>query len=791
MIFFRRLNTWTEHYGSWIVTAALCVFALALIYWRIVRGYAPPVSYVQWPEPPDWVNSLYAVRWIIRGAQVAAGAVLVYAEWVDQTLSRWLRATLKNRVRSAILLGMVGLLLGNYLLQPGNFASGDANVQRSSSWVVWEAIKDGQWFVYWTNYAYMGSPFSQFHGSIYYPLVALTNLFTNDFYNATEITLLALHILSAYAMYLYVKQLTTSRSAGFAASVCWSATFYRYHLILVLGKLPYALFVGLWPVQFYLIERLIQKADRPQRLWAALALTVGLMLWTHVLYGSWVIALGILYTLIRLFNPIARSNIRENLKLFALIVSAHIYALSIAIYQIIPTLIEATRFNSTRFGLPIIGLENVLIFKDSYLTNWFGGFIGNTIVGLSVLAVVIILATRYSRAFALIGQMTITLFMTFAPRYWPTLFDAIFHALPLGDFAYAAKSPGIYLIVFIGPATALVGVLAHVIAKAVASLRLPSTITSLLSSSAREFLPERIALITAIVVLAEIVPLTLWVNIKYPDTYIDGLPGRHSIMQSLARTEGKSTRVVDVEAGIFGTYAIPMWTGHPGLFGHWEESPASTGTLVHLVKLLMQETPTGQISPETANLLYQLNVGYLITDGTVQRIIGLEEITRTGEAVLWRVSDQTPLIATSRPANGNLVMVNTPQGGDTPVGVISHAFTSTTATLQFSLPRRAFVQAAYSAYPYQKVTLDGAPISVTPTALGLIGFWANAGEHTVVITPELSLLRQWTLAIGGLATLIALAVLLLPNRHQSRMPRDPARAERGTGHTAPKPPNHP
>jgi hypothetical protein len=127
---------------------------------------------------------------------------------------------------------------------------------------------------------------------------------------------------------------------------------------------------------------------------------------------------------------------------------------------------------------------------------------------------------------------------------------------------------------------------------------------------------------------------------------------------------------------------------------------------------------------------------------------------RTDYASLWRVPWHSPIVTSRQPSANYAVEIRLPEGGDVPVTITRQVETTTTVTMDFSLPERAFVQLSYSAYPYQIVLLDEQEITVTPTPLGLIGFWVEAGEHTVKILPELSPLRKITLAISGLTFLI-------------------------------------
>ncbi|MBI4631565.1 MAG: hypothetical protein HY740_07620, partial [Chloroflexi bacterium] len=724
-------------YGQIIVWATLIFFAFDLLYWRIIRGYTPPVSYVPWPPAPDWVETLYAARWALRALEVAGGVTLIYLEVIDQSLSRWLRKMLESRTQTACWIIGAGLLLGSYLIQPGHFAPGDATAHIGTPWAIRQSMIDGQWFVFWTNYAYLGNPFTQFYSPAYYYLVAITSFLIRDFNISAEVVLLTAHGLSALAMYLYVRQLTGSRVAGAVAAITWSATFYRYHLAVILGKLPTALFISLWPLQFYLIEKLIATQDGKRKFWAGLALTIGAMIWTHMLYGGWMILLGCFYALCRLIIPWQPKRFKESFMRVLVIITAHGAGAVTGLYYLIPSFAERQAVVGgplgAGFGLPTIRLANMMIFKESYLTDWFGGFVGNTIIAFAIEAIILILILRYSNALALSIQFILVSLLVFSPYYAPAIFDSIFAALPLGNLVYSAKTPGFYLIALIGPASSLVGVSVQLLIEAKQHyLEARSHISSFWESIYNNLSPERIGMTVALMILFELVPLSLWVNIKYPDYYSGVDLGRAPIFKYLAEQKDKRDRVVDANTGGMNNwYYLAMMTEHPGLIGHTPDGPKEIHSrMFNLTDLLEKQAPSGTLSQEMIHLLEQYDIGYVITGASVKQLNNFEKVMQTETATLWRVRDHAPIAATKTLRENNRLPVED-SNENIQLKILDYTFNSNHVQLNFSLPQRAFVQLAYSAYPYQKVVLDGQTIQVTPTTLGLIGFWAEGGTHTV------------------------------------------------------------
>ena len=753
------IHAWLAPRMPIIAAGAFAITIASVMYWRIVRGYLPIWSYVPFDAPPDWVLALNAWRWPVRWLVAGALAVLAYAEWAAQILSLWLRKLLENQLGLMLAIICAALLCGSYYLQPGHLASGDAMPHVGAVWVLGQSIKAGQLLPYWSNYAALGHPFLQFYSPLFYYLALLANLIFHNLDSAAQLVLLVTHVLAACAMYHYVRELTGSKPAGLVAALAWTSSFYHYHNAVALGKLPTALFIDLWPLQFYLIERLLAGPDPKRRSAAALALTIGAMLWTHMLYGGLAIVFGMVYAATRTLAPWPAGSIWRAVGRLTAVILAHLAGAFTALYYLIPVFAERQHVVGApleyKFLLPPVGVEGIFIFQGGYPASWFAGYVGNSIVAFGLLASMLIIVGQYHRGGAVFGQLCIAVFMAFAPYYAPGLFDAIFQNLPLGVLAYSIKSAGGYLIFVIGPVTALVGIGSYLLAE------LARTPGVMLRWAKLGLSPERIALVVAALLLFELVPLSLRVNSKYPDSYSGAFPDRQRIVELLARSPDPAARMIDANGSMYNWFYASMLTGHPSLIGHTPDTPRAFGVSIEqVVQRVADDARSGGLKPETAGLLYQLDIGYVITDAAISKINGLEDIARTAAAVLWRVPHHAPLVAAQAPATGSQMEVSLPQGGIVPVQISGYAVSATKVALNFSLRQRAFVQLAYRAYPFQQVLLDGRPVAVVPTALGLIGFWADAGSHEMQVTPQLSLLRQVTLLLSALAALLLFGVLL-------------------------------
>ena len=740
------------------------LLSLGLLYWRIVVGYSPVTSYVRWPDPPPWVHTLYAARWVVHAGVTLAGAFLVYAECSAQAASRWLRRLLARRSSTLALVVLSTLLFGSFLLQPGNYIVADYAANVTTPWLVVELLRRGEWFPFWTTVGHLGTPFLQFHYSIYYHYVALVSVLVPDFFAATEIAALILFVLSGCFMYLYVQQLTHSRLAAVVSCVCWSASFYRVSRLSLGGNYPLdGIFFGLWPLHFYLIERVLEVPPTRRRVWwCALALCSALSLWNHVLHGAWMAPLGVLYALTRLWPE--RSHGKHVLQRLGPVLGAYVAGVLMSLYQVLPILIESNLVPA--HSVPnAIGMADIL---DPRRT-WYGGYIGYAILGLSLLAVIAIPVTRYTPGYAIAVQAVLGFGLTFAPRYFPWLPSAL-DAVPLGSLVYV-KGAMRYLFITFGPLTVLVGILAHVLPtfiRRAARTHFPPNALGGWPSNPWVF--ERAALLVMFLVLLEALPLSLMVNYRAPNDNLFGHTGRLPLLAVLAQKPDKTARVFDVADRLTPSYVIPMLSGFPSLGSHYEEAPDSFRTLRSLDDLIHADVAAGAFRSHTLALLRQLNIAYLITAGVGHvghPLSGVHPVAHSESATLWHVAGATPIVATKAPmADGRVVTGN---ADAVPVTIIRHRDDWIVVEITFDLSQRAFLQVAYSDYPNQTLSLDATRVAATPTPLGLIGVWADPGIHTLVITPGLSRLRQRCLIAGVLVTLIVFSALCWP-RNKVRAP---------------------
>lgn len=743
-----RIDPFAFKYRNQLVTIGLLLQVGLILYWRVARGYWPIDPYESWEGlAPGWAQSLYTWRWLVRILQVGLLIGLGLLEWRAAAVSTWLQSVLQTRRRQLGLLAGLAVALLTYFFQPGNIATGDAYGHIPSAWVVRQAWQEGWWFVFWSNFTHLGGPTFQFHNSAYYYLVALVSYVVPDFSDANELTLFILYSISLCGFFLFLHELSSSKRVAFWGTLAWGATFFHYHVAVELARLPTAMFMAGLPFQFFLTEKLLRARGDRLRWLAGLALTLGLLIWVHALYGSISIGIAILFGILHGLN-LRGLNLSIQLQRIGLVTLACGLALFIAMYQVVPLIAEwgllSPNTSSQLNNLPPNDLTLAMVLDPA---SWRGGFIGNSILLIGCLSGLVVAALRYRRAYSISLLLFVLILIQFDPG--PTWISQILGYVPLGRSLARViyYRPEAYLMFSVVCVAALFGWASHLLTLL---WRLYQHKTG------RRWkilgLPERMSLVLGAVVLVEILPLT-WNNHKRPDIYVEEVPNLGQLYEVLAQRPDVTRRVINLQTGSNPSFMIPMLTGHPSLFGHAQDDPPATVATLHKILTLATQTARQRtLNVDAAGLFKQTNIGYLITDSTVPEIAGLTRLASTDYSTLWQVPGGEPLVIVDR-QTGELWSDSTDI-----LTIRSNSETNDTATVQYTLKQSAFLQLAYSAYPDQVVALDGQSIANSPTPLGLIGFESTAGDHTVTIMSGLSLVRRVCLLTSVSATLAVMVI---------------------------------
>lgn len=786
----------TNTRDAFLLVAALAVLLASVAYWRTLSAYRAPYRLLQDQPIPPWIDQLYAWRWLVRGAMLAAGAVFAYVELRRAGVTRRLHRILSRRAQALALVVGLALVGRSYLMIPGHMAFHDGLANVAHVVAVRAALEQGHWPpYYWSNYAWLGFPWLQFHNSLLYLEAPLLDLVLHDGYLSTKIVLLANHVLAAASMYVYVRYLTRSAWAGLVSATVWATTFFHYHYFVQVGSMHLAPLLPFMPAALWCVEAVL--AGMHTRLAVAgLALAAGLSFWVHTYYGAVSVALLLLYSLATLM--VRQAPWRSRMLRLGVVVGAIALGCCIGLSQWLPQFAERNLvgqwYRGYRFSEPIIGWADILSFRQSFLTpDYYGGYVGQSVFGLAVLCVVLALATRDRRMVGPATWLAITLYLSLGPRYLP--FDAIFTRIPYGEFVYTVRYPGKYLLFAELALAVLAGAAVREVGRGLYLLRRPpGRFTGSIVLWCR-----RLALVMAVAVAAEMGYFTLQVNSFYPEAWISTQPGSKEAYEWLRAHGDRTSRVLD--RGI-SDIEVAAFSGQPTLFSHIEESPQSWGLLWHVRDEIRPDVIDGHLQSTTRDGLYMLDFGYVIMLEPPPLDAGWRPGYRGTPFSVWQVSEHSPAVAAlalapvpnsanstlndlindmriDRSANAAAQIpvsapVQVPLSADTAeaaseaplrLAMMHYEVQLNSAALDYEVSRPAYIQLSYSAYPYLRLYLDGQPRDYFWTAFSLVGFVSPAGQHHVELRPYLSPLRVVSYWIDGLG-LLAAAILVFTKRRR-------------------------
>jgi hypothetical protein len=294
--------------------------------------------------------------------------------------------------------------------------------------LVYHALKEGFWPFY-TFMFYSGFPALRFYSPLFYFLAGpLTLLTGGNMLLALRILLVALHLVSAFAMYAYLLRrelMESTRREGHEFGAALGAIVYlvvpwRTVYLAGLANYPESLVYVLLPLAFLALESVLdgsrqQKTEAQVRHGLLLGLWVGLLFLTHLVYA--------VCTLILLATWWAASNggradrrCRPRSEWRALGAAA-LAAVGVSAFFLVPFTVEqgSHRFPITHLNLTVPDWLVLLGFK-SRIGGYAGNYLGLSVVVLLMLAIGAVVSARRFRFQipALLG-LAVSLFLAFGP----------------------------------------------------------------------------------------------------------------------------------------------------------------------------------------------------------------------------------------------------------------------------------------------------------------------------------------------------------------------------------------
>lgn len=731
-------------------------------------------------------------------AVVMAGAVLflVVQEVRRRAVSRAVEAA--GLAWLAVLLGGILLWFGHAYLYPGWMLAGDAGAHVTRIVQLGLALREGEWPV-WSNHYYLGAPFLQFTGPLFFHVGGILAALLGDGMLATKILLFVLHLVAGFAAYGLLRQLDAPRLPALAGTIVYAGAWGHLHLFVYSGVLPQAVTLALLPVVLIAADRCIRQEEYapgrrwPGWSWVALALGTAGLLANHQPHG---VLAGIYLALFCLYGwwrhgaapvPLLR------------VVLAGAAGVVVASYAIMPYLAERDTVMATGAGslfqLALPGLEELgrLALWSNLQTSSgaeSGAYLGLTALLLAAAGIIGWYRDRKSDRARLGGV--------------PLFAGCLALSLVLtGAFIRDIQ----FTLLFLAPLVA-------------------QGVMSLSGLSARRSGTIGLCLVAAI--LVDLGPTALQpLNRTDKGYYTTGL----AYLEQAAAGPTGAGRVVLVGHGAWeqgaaggerryivnaGPSTLPISWGRVSFVNgpHNQTAAPAHNYAIAVLMRLDRELNEGQVGDETLRLLAALDVRRVIfdsgegfgfpdtlpgtvTDGPLGRIIAVpgatpvlfaprlepaEGIAPADRPLLWPTMTGTDLAAAAETAaRGALVAMSVdfprhlaaqillPAGAaaagpdrrtvDGALLVRAIEEERQSVTMRLDSPAAGYAQLAYAFHPWLAAKVNGEPVQPLRTMEGLVAVPVPAGPVEVEMAAQASALRR---AFGWLSLGALLAVLVVP-----------------------------
>lgn len=744
-----------------------------------------------------------------------------------RAITGWLNQQLKNDKRIFLVLLIAGLILNVRYLFPGYPTISDGLGTVQTIWHTEQYFEAGELRL-WFNYSWMGVPVRLGGSILFYTIAVILDFIVGDIYRTARILMWLFNSLSGISIFLYVRKLHSSNWQGAIAAIAYMLVPFHFDYQVFTGRLAMSLFFALLPLPFWALERLFNGWNL-QNL-ALFALTATLPIWAHINFGSIALILLATYTLFRVIANYLATRQFLTFRQFVMLFTGFILAILSASFSLIPTLAQAGLLYTLSDNLKGVFTQGKIYARDAFTFSGTSlpeslnaGYIGISLVVLSILTLVHGFRQRDPIIWSLAAFLLIALYLSLGPRYLP--FDLIFQNIPFGYFVYGVKSSGHYLIYVIFILSTLSGLAAATrprrsspglqllwvilpllvatplivdlsadranilrILMIIGLAALAAWFTGLKSSQAMT--TPRWSLLIGMVLIVELLPLLITTHgYQFTPSY---LTGRDAVYAAIRAQPQDYSRVLETNLGN-SAYDSVIETGHPCLqCGGHENATLGGGTICRQTANFVIDdiTSQGHLSERSQLLLYLTNTAYVITSSLVD---GPEVLVDgQGQSAYLLQTAHAPLVASNRvkqappgttlsdlPAQLELdkdhqtanilftqdtpppALVNLQPDQPLQVTIKDYLVTVNNTDLVFDLSSPAFIQVSHAYYPYLSVSIDGQPVEFVETSFHMVGLWVEQGEHHLSIRPILSPLEWVFLVINGLSLVIILTGLII------------------------------
>ena len=756
------------------VGVLLGIFVALLLYFQYTTlakfsVLKPAVRYVVSRDILQHIQSLVLLdMWdaIVFGLIASLFVCGVILEVWKARLTQMMRWVFVCERRAVVALLVLSLVCVRFYFAQGvlNWA-GDGSSHICYAWLASHSFSNWE-IPIWTNFLGTGSPYLQFYGILYFYTVGLLDQLVRDLDVTMKLVLAGAHILSGLGMYFFVRRLLGSRRAAFVAGLAYVLCLWHTQQVLIMGRFPLALFYAILPWPFYAFERLrLGRSDGI--VWGGLAL--GLLAFVHPGYAFWATAALGFYGAIRVVS--GRTRLAKQVlatygfMLWGLgIVFGAYTTLSMWVERANVELDEITHANvpdPTWGHLLVWSNYRIQLFDFSGHEHWYGGYLGLSLVLLSLMGLCVGITRRNMRHVLWAGAACwiVSLILVLGYR-WPGI-----RSLAL----IQAFNAGRYLLFVAFWGAVMAGIGAHVLMRLrrVQSMRIVTGILLVvlvdlgMTTFQHPYVPEsntflalapsfyeEVAADKGDLSSGEIPNFRLsypmdnmfdllgiaWFTTNmgvpsYLTGYREGLPALSKFCGPVQDLMNRIFKNKTVSGALLATEEVePLRLGLSLLNAHL--TYVLEYETQELVRVVWPNNSPIVVAPEAR--VFQAGVGG-------DRVAVLEQMMREMDVNVRTHTSQRILLADGERSEH---LGTSPQ-----LALISHQVWNQRVLLNVRVTEPCFARLAYAYYPYLGVYVNGERITPYRTAGDFIALKLGAGVYEIELKPHLSPLRRFFLVV--------------------------------------------
>jgi hypothetical protein len=344
-------------------------------------------------------------------------AMIAVLEWRKRILQTFIESRSFSDRSVLIAIVLTGIVALRFFLAPGSgMYRGDSPYFLFLGWMESNLIRHFHWTEFWTFVGGGGQVLNQFYSPLMTVIVGIWDIVVRDFHLSAKLMLLTFRILMAVGLYLFVRQLTASRKAGFLAALAILLIHQMSHTSIYPGRYSAAAGMAVIPFLFYFFERYL--SNRKLENLIAIALTSAVLVLVHLKTALPGFGFFGFYVFLRSFS-VPKDGIKVvSLVAFFLLLGVLMDSMSVYGY-FFEQKFAAWGNHLSRGGEAFASAQNpflsyflwnnfrVSLFSADY-SQWQGGYLGLSIL-LAFLLSVMLFVPRKSRRFDFLPTIICTM----------------------------------------------------------------------------------------------------------------------------------------------------------------------------------------------------------------------------------------------------------------------------------------------------------------------------------------------------------------------------------------------